>query len=292
MADHLIGSSALMTLKSSEAFPDPSPVFWRDRPRGRVLLVQHLHVRDAARARSWLLRSASELAPGARLAIRPDPAPRHGVALQLIIFDEHASAQAALDFDRRHNDELLAACDACAVLAVGLQPRWRDAAVAVMGSILHGLAPIHDHGSPAARFDPGAPGIWPDARQITVARQLPLDEPLWVYNLNAYREHAAYADGRAQVSGRCAYARYARIAGLELLRRGATQVCSGQAWGMLRQRGLPSLSARWDEFILMRYPQRRNLLAMIEGPRYEQGRRHREAALARADVLLGVALAE
>lgn len=47
------------------------------------------------------------------------------------------------------------------------------------------------------------------------------------------------------------------------------------------------LADDWSKFILVYYPQRRNLLAMIEGDEFKSGQRHRDAGLERVAIFMG-----
>jgi hypothetical protein len=121
-------------------------------------------------------------------------------------------------------------------------------------------------GIPSAHWQTDNTAVWPDEAQLKVARSRNLDEPLFVYNMNKYKPAATYlspgADGQ-RISGERAYGHYARIAGFELLRRGAFPVYGGKPIGLLEGREDCMLADRWDKFIFVRYPQRRNLLATI-----------------------------
>jgi len=46
------------------------------------------------------------------------------------------------------------------------------------------------------------------------------------------------------------------------------------------------LADRWDKFILVRYPQRRNLPAIIESDEFNKGQVHRDAGLQRSVIFM------
>jgi len=46
------------------------------------------------------------------------------------------------------------------------------------------------------------------------------------------------------------------------------------------------LADRWDHFIFVRYPQRRNLLATIESDEFHKGEIHRDAGLERVAIFM------
>lgn len=86
--------------------------------------------------------------------------------------------------------------------------------------------------------------------------------------------------------GQQAYDRYAKIAGFELLRRGAFPVYGGKPICLLDGDKDGMLADRWDKFIFVRYPQRRNLLAIIESDEFNNGQVHRDAGLERAVIFM------
>ena len=46
------------------------------------------------------------------------------------------------------------------------------------------------------------------------------------------------------------------------------------------------LADKWDKFIFVRYPQRRNLLATIESKEFHHGQIHRDAGLERVAIFM------
>jgi hypothetical protein len=148
---------------------------------------------------------------------------------------------------------------------------------------------ITDKGIPTANWKAKNSVVWPDENQMKVARAQDLDEPLFVYNLNKYKPVADYKDsveGAKKISGKEAYDRYSRIAGFELLRRGAYPVYGGKPLCLFASREDCMLADNWDHFIFVRYPQRRNLLATIESDEFHRGAVHRDAGLERVAVFM------
>jgi uncharacterized protein (DUF1330 family) len=47
------------------------------------------------------------------------------------------------------------------------------------------------------------------------------------------------------------------------------------------------LNDNWSKFVLVHYPQRRNLLAMIESDEYKKSQYHRDAGLERVAIFMG-----
>lgn len=88
-------------------------------------------------------------------------------------------------------------------------------------------------------------------------------------------------------SGEEAYERYSKIAGAQLLRRGAYPVYGGKPLGILAGGESNMLYDDWSKFILVYYPERRNLLAMIEGKEFKSGQHHRDAGLDRVAIFMG-----
>src|SRR5690606_12171872 len=89
-----------------------------------------------------------------------------------------------------------------------------------------------------------------------------------------------------KISGKDAYNRYSKITGIELLRRGAYPIYGGHT--LFFGSGKDSMLAdRWDHFIFVRYPQRRNLLATIESDECHKGEVYGDAGLQRASVFMG-----
>ena len=125
---------------------------------------------------------------------------------------------------------------------------------------------------------------------MAVAREQRLERPLLVYNLNKNKKAAEYQDSTQNhkpCSGEEAYERYSKIAGAQLLRRGAYPVYGGKPLGIFVGKENNMLYDDWSKFILVYYPQRRNLLAMIEGEDFMSGQYHRDAGLDRVAIFMG-----
>ena len=93
--------------------------------------------------------------------------------------------------------------------------------------------------------------------------------------------------GAKPISGAEAYERYSKIAGTQLLRRGACPVYGGKPIGLFSGGSNNMLADSWSKFIFVYYPQRRNLLAMIEGDEFKRGQYHRDAGLERVAIFMG-----
>ena len=100
----------------------------------------------------------------------------------------------------------------------------------MLANILYFLRGIDDTGVPSDNWKASNIAVWPDEKQMMVAREQNLNSPLLVYNLNKNREIALYQDQYAEIapcSGEVAYERYSKIAGPLLLRRGAYPAYGG-----------------------------------------------------------------
>lgn len=114
----------------------------------------------------------------------------------------------------------------------------------------------------------------PSDEQLAALSELPRDGAVHMLNLVRFREHAAYADGRA-ASGADAYRAYMREAAPAFQRVGARQVWQGAFELMLI--GPPD--ERWDAVFVAEYPSAAAFLAMLQDPSYREAVRHRRAAV-------------
>ena len=261
----------------------------RDAGANRVALVFHLGISDASAYRAWLAETNGKLGSKRLNRVKVDPIPREGMVIDEIVIDEHPSAQSALEFMATYGDDLKQACRELAVLAIVPEPPATFHMVRVISWLVRLFKGVKDEGIPSSNWKAENTAIWPDERQMAVARNQNLDEPLFVYNLNKYKAVAEYPADSAPdkpISGREAYDRYAKIAGFELLRRGAFPVYGGRPLGLLEGNPNCILADRWDKFIFVRYPRRRNLLAIIESPEFTKGQIHRDAGLERVAIFM------
>lgn len=206
-----------------------------------------------------------------------------------IVIDEYPSAQAALEFMSAFDDALKQVCIVQAVLAIVPEPSVTFRLVKVISWFVRLFKGVTDEGIPTTNWKAENIVVWPDENQMQVARNQDLDEPLFVYNLNKYRPIADYENSdkkTKEISGREAYDRYSKIAGFELLRRGAYPVYGGKPICLFVNRENCMLADHWDHFIFVRYPQRRNLLATIESDEFHNGQVHRDAGLTRVAIFM------
>lgn len=260
---------------------------------GRVALIYHLRIRDNAAYNNWRSKSVGLLKGmgGSRLFnISADPVAREGMSVNEIIIDEYPSSGMALDFIKATKSELSEGCHEVTVLAIKPEPSLKFRIVRAIAFLMHLFKGIHDTGTPTTNWKADNIAVWPDENQMAVARGQDLDLPLLVYNLNKNKEVAQYHDtqkAEKPCSGEEAYERYSKIAGAQLLRRGAYPVYGGKPLGILAGKNSNMLYDTWSKFILVYYPQRRNLLAMIEGEEFKSGQYHRDAGLDRVAIFMG-----
>ncbi len=108
---------------------------------------------------------------------------------------------------------------------------------------------------------------------VTMAKGNP-DEPVVMLNLLRYREVAAPGHGVDGLSGRDAYAEYGRRFATLEPRFGGKPIWMGRALNTIIG------AEAWDVVILVRYPTRRQFVAMLNDPDYRAIAPIRAAALA------------
>lgn len=255
----------------------------------KVAFVYHLKIRDSNGYAQWLSESNNSFNCKRLFRVKTDPVAREGLLIDEVVIDEFPSVQDAFDFLSAFDDSLKQVCTEYAVLAIMPEPSITFHLVRAVSWFVRLFKGITDKGMPAATWKAENTAVWPDESQMTVARAQGLDEPLFVYNLNKYKPVAEYNDfdeNAKQISGKEAYNRYSKIAGFELLRRGAYPVYGGKPICLFGCREDCMLADSWNHFIFVRYPQRRNLLAMIESDEFHKGEVHRNAGLERVAIFM------
>ena len=255
---------------------------------GPVGLVYHVRVADRRAFDTWQrdLRKRAERAGGRRVyAGDPDPIDWERMWVDVLLIDELPNAQAALGaLDRATTsadpsvEELwVLALDPASPLVLGVI-RWA-------AWFLHTVAPLE--ATPPSELPPllseENPAIWSNRETLELAREQDLEKPLFAYNLNQLREHAAYQvaiDEDPDVSGAEAYSRYGGA--LQLLRRGAYPYYFGEVIGYVAGAPDAPLNDRWDQLMLIHYPQRLQIFSLVASEHYASRRHHRDAALSRA----------
>lgn len=258
--------------------------------KNKIALIFHLKIVEFDHYAEWLDKSKNMLGSRRLFRVKVDPAPREGMEIDEIVIDEFPTSQSALEFMSVFGPELKKICSNVVVLAIEPEPVATFRIVKAISWVVQLFKGIKDCGIPSADWKAPNTAVWPDGYQMDVARSQNLDEPLFVYNLNKNKEVAEYQTagmGSKQVSGQEAYDRYAKIAGFELLRRGAFPVYGGKPICLLEGDPDCMLTDRWDKFIFVRYPQRRSLLAIIEGDEFKKGQDHRDAGLERVAIFMG-----
>jgi hypothetical protein len=276
----------------SEATVVHQEIFQKVAKGSRVALIYHLRVRNRTACNNWHKKSNEllESMAGSRLFnISVDPVPREGMSVDEIVIDEYPSTEVALKFVEAIQADLTGCCSVT-VLAIQPESPLKFRIVRIIARLMHFFKGINDGGTPTANWKANNIAVWPDEKQMAVARKQDLNRPLLVYNLNKNKKMAQYHEpfaGSKPCSGEEAYEQYSKIAGKQLLRRGAYPVYGGKPLGILIGVGDNMLSDNWSKFILVYYPQRRNLLSMIEGEEFKSGQHHRDAGLERVAIFMG-----
>lgn len=111
---------------------------------------------------------------------------------------------------------------------------------------------------------------------------IPVDRPVSLVNLFAFREQADYGDADEQpASGREAFDRYAAVSAPALAGVGGRFVHFGTHLG-----NLVGSDESWDLVVVGEYPDLGALLALHEDPAYREAYRHRVAACSEQRVLI------
>jgi hypothetical protein len=255
----------------------------------RIALIFHIKIDDFDTYIQWLEESKNKFGSQRLFRVKVDPVPREGMEVNEIVIDEYSSSKSALDFMSTFGPSLDECCSEVAVLAIETEPSATFRIVKAISWIVRLFRGIKDKGVPSATWKASNTAVWPDQDQMDVARNQNLDEPVFVYNLNKYNPVADYQAPMSDdenISGQKAYDRYAKIAGFELLRRGAFPVYGGKPICLLIGNNDCMLADSWDKFIFVRYPQRRNLLATIESDEFSKGEHHRDAGLERVAIFM------
>lgn len=258
----------------------------------KVAFVFHLKVKDINGYSKFLKESENSFNSKRLFRVKADPVAREGMWIDEIIIDEFPSTQAAFKFLSTFDETLDQVCAEYTVLAIEPEPSALFYMVKIISRVVRLFKGITDKGIPTATWKAENNAVWPDENQMKVARAQNLDEPLFVYNLNKYKPKAEYNNSyevTKGISGKQAYDRYSKIAGFELLRRGAYPVYGGKPLGLFSNDKECMLADRWDHFIFVRYPQRRNLLATIESEEFHKGEIHRDAGLERVAIFMAKA---
>lgn len=129
------------------------------------------------------------------------------------------------------------------------------------------------------------PAMQPTSDQMSAFAADPHDSPIVMINLLKFREKATYpaeaAEAAENLSGVEAYQRYGEglasfhadpNVGLEILYAGSVaRFFIGEG--------------DWDQVLVVRYPSRKHLLAMVSSETYQAAHRHREAGLLHQDLI-------
>jgi len=255
----------------------------------KVALIHHMKIKDPKGHAKWLSESKGGFNSKRLFRVKADTVAREGMLIDEIVIDEFPSIQKALDFMSAFAEASNRAFSEYTVLTIIPEPSITFYIVKFVSWFIRLFKGVNDIGIPSATWKAENTDVWPDESQMDVARAQDLNEPLFVYNLNKYRPVAQYKnfnERKKMVTGKEAYNRYSKIAGFELLRRGAYPVYGGKPICILCHSKNCMLADRWDHFIFVRYPQRRNLLATIESDEFHKGEAHRDAGLERVAIFM------
>ncbi len=252
-------------------------------------MIFHIRLENVSLYQAWLRAAYSQ--PGAKglYRVKVDPAPREGMVIDEVLIFEYPLPEAAMSFMSALGPDLQSACRELNVLAILPEPAATFVMVRFVSWLVRFFKGCQDQGEPGNSWKADDTAVWPDQHQMEVAREQNADESLYVFNLNKYRSVARYENNgslKKQVSGQKAYDLYARAAGFELLRRGAFPVYGGKPLCFLVGGEEGVLADRWDKFIFVRYPRRRDLFYIIESDEFHRGECHRDAGLERSVVLM------
>lgn len=260
--------------------------------RQKLALVYHIKISDTDVYEHWCSQARSEPDVQRSYRVCVDPVPREGILLNEIVIDEFSTGAQALKFLESTLDSLDAACTYYSILCVVPESAFRMFVVRLIAWWVQLLRGVPDYAPFKSSWSAPNTDVWPDTRQMIVAQAQLWDEPLWVYNLNQYREKPGPLDTTSGVrkvfkTGKEAYQHYAKMAGIELLKRGAFPVFGGQPICLIeKEEYRTSLADRWDQFVLVRYRRRSDLFELLETPEFVQSQPFRSAGLKRAIVFM------
>ena len=118
--------------------------------------------------------------------------------------------------------------------------------------------------------------INPDPRLMPqILQHLPQDKPIIMLNLLRFRSQANYEDSSITISGREAYGQYSKLAFGFVKEVGGSARYLGKIQGHL----IAPDDERWDEVMLIEYPDAGAFIKMVTNPEYQAITYHRTAAL-------------
>lgn len=116
--------------------------------------------------------------------------------------------------------------------------------------------------------------IDPDRETFAALAKMDISGPVDMINLVAFRDQAAYDDGRA-ATGAAAYGEYSRLAAPFFAKADGKVVWSGQPKLTL----IGPSDEKWDAAFIARYPTLGHFITMVTSPGYQAIVFHRTAAL-------------
>jgi uncharacterized protein (DUF1330 family) len=244
-------------------------------PAERIALVRLLQVREREAFARW--RQALDAAVRAAGGERTFVGAVDGVLTaedfraDALWIDEFPSRELAAESLRLANPHAASALAGALVLATRPQrlPRLALRATGWWLRLRAGRAAGVRGGLPA---DSGNRAIDPPAAEMGAFLSKEPARPLYVLNLNDYRDRSEYA-------------KYGRNTMPHILRRGGGPVFAGRGSRVVVGDDAHPLHHAWSEILLVHYPTRAAMLDMLCDSDYQRGLPHRVAGLARAGLV-------
>ena len=156
------------------------------------------------------------------------------------------------------------------------------------GAVCHGLRGSAFVSPEATRYADCVPSVIDPTPESfrALKHDTPPDTAIVMLNLLRFREQAAYPQGSGHeaCTGKQAYARYAAHALPAIEAVGGKPIFQGSAVAY----PIAPADERWDEVLLVRYPNIAAFFAAIMAPAYQAESVHRSAALADARLICTV----
>jgi len=217
-----------------------------------------------------------------------------------LVIDAFPSRRAAIE-SLRALDPVVVSLGLEDAFVIALRP-WGDGtrlAAGALAWVFRTLLPL-ESGEPSPLTETrqevrGSTGVSPDPLRLRAFTQSDPDAGFAMLNLNQFRERAGYpvdAEEDPEQTGEDAYRRYSLVAMPQILRRGGRLLFAAEPIGTVIGAAGDPLDRPWQQLVLVYYPTRRALDAVVADPEFRTAARHRVAALERAAVLATTPWAE
>ena len=122
--------------------------------------------------------------------------------------------------------------------------------------------------------------LHPADPQVKAMLALDQSAPVYMLNLLTFKDKAEYRDGE-DISGRAAYARYAKAFNEIMAPHGVTSIHGGDILSTLIGSGAPDISgSEWDMMAVVMYPSAAKMIELTSSEAYRKIHYHRKAGLA------------